>query len=200
MEEKILGLFLFNNKMKFSEIEKQIKARSNKLDYHLKKLISKGVLKKEKEYYELNESSEYIIPYLSNKKAVLPVILVRIGDRENIFLHKREKRPYKGKLSLPGGRMILGEDIPKAVTRIMKEKHNLNARLIKINSVSLEHVIKNKKIIHSFLLILVSAEAEKKIPLIEIAKNKKNIIPSDFKLINNEDSDLKIEKIVSRIQ
>ena len=39
-EEKILELFLFHNKLKFNEIEKLTKMRSNKLDYHLKKLIT----------------------------------------------------------------------------------------------------------------------------------------------------------------
>jgi len=44
MEDKILRLFLFDHKLKFNEIEKVLKIRSNKLAYHLKKLVSKGVL------------------------------------------------------------------------------------------------------------------------------------------------------------
>src|SRR4030043_1290290 len=199
-EEKILELFLFHNKLKFNEIEKLTKMRSNKLDYHLKKLIQRGVINKEKGYYQLNESSECIIPYLSDKKAVLPVILIKIGIGKNFFLYKRKKRPYKEKLSLPGGRMILGEDISQATMRIMKEKYRINAKLIGIDSISLEHIIKNKKIIHTFLLILVSAETKENISLMDITRNKIDIIPSDYKLMKKTGLNLEIGKIISKFE
>lgn len=186
MEKKILELFLTKNKLKFSEIEKLLESRSNKLDYHLKKLISKKILEKEKEFYKLTETSEYLIPYISEKNSVLPVVLVLIGNKRKAFLCERQKRPYKNFLSLPGGRILLGEKISDAAKRIMKEKHGINAKLIKINSVSLEHISKNKKIIHSFLLIFVTAKTNDKIILKEINKNKQNIIPSDYRLINND--------------
>lgn len=196
--EKILELFLFNNKLRFNEIEKLAKIRSNKLDYYLKKLVHKGILIKEGVNYQLSESSECLIPYISNKKSVLPVILIKIGKEGKFFLYQREKRPYKGKFSLPGGRIILGEDISKSAVRIMKEKYNIRVRLKKINSVSIEHIIKNKKIIHSFLLILVSAETKQKIYLMNIIKNKNKIIPSDYKLLTNKNSTIRINKITSK--
>jgi len=186
--------------MKFNEIEKLIKIRSNKLDYHLKKLIQKGVINKENGYYQLNESSEYLIPYISEKKAVLPVILVKIGKGNMFWLYKRDKRPYKGKLSLPGGRIILGESISQAAARIMKDKYNIKASLDKINSVSLEQVIKNKRIIHTFLLILVSAKTADNISLTDIAKNKKQIIASDYKLMKKPSSIIKIDNIFSKVE
>jgi len=186
MENEIIRLFLRENKLKFNEIEKLLKTRSNKLDYHLKKLVKKGILNKEEGFYFLSESSEYLIPYLSDKESVLPVVLILIGNAKKAFLYKREKRPYKGLLSLPGGRLLLGEEIKFCVKRIMKEKHNINANFEKINSVSLEHVKKNGKIVHSFLLIFVSAKAKEEIDLINIVKNKSKIIPSDYKLIKED--------------
>jgi len=199
MEKEILKLFLIKNKLKFNEIEKLLKTRSNKLDYHLKKLISKKILEKENNFYKLTEASEYIIPYVSEKNSVLPTILIHIGNNKNVFLHKREKRPYKNLLSLPGGRIILGESIKKSVKRIMKEKHNINASLKKINSVSLEHVKKNKKIIHSFLLIFITATSKDKIQLTNLIKNKSKIIPSDYKLIKEHlISSIKIPTIISK--
>jgi predicted transcriptional regulator len=71
MERKILDLFLFSSKLKFSEIEKLVNIRSNKLAYHIKQLAAKNILKKEGEYYSLSDASEYLIPYLSEKKAQL---------------------------------------------------------------------------------------------------------------------------------
>ena len=76
MEEKILNLFLYQHKLKFNEIEKQLPERSNKLAYHLKKLITKGILEKQGDNYQLTKTSEHLIPYLSNKKSILPVVLI----------------------------------------------------------------------------------------------------------------------------
>ena len=199
MEEKILKLFLKNHSLKFNEIEKLLKTRSNKLNYHLKKLVSKNILEKQNSIYKLSKTSEYLIPYLSDKKAVLPVILIQIGNSKNCFLYKREKRPYKNKLSLPGGRMILGEDIKNSVKRIMKEKYNIDAKLKKINSISIEHIKSNKKTIHTFLLILITAITKDKIKLTNISRNKLKIIPSDYKLIKNDsDKSTTVKKIISK--
>lgn len=198
MENKILDLFLFNHKMKFSEIEKALNIRSNKLVYHLKNLIRKGILEKQEEFYSLSESSETLIPYLSNKNPVLPIILIHIGDNKKCFLWKRNKRPYKGLLSLPGGRLILGENLKQAVKRIMKEKFNITAKLKQVHSISLEHIRKKKKIIHSFILIFVSASAEET-TLTNITKNKKDIIKSDYFLLkHNLSKKLDMEVINSK--
>jgi len=198
MESKILELFLYNNKLKFNEIEKNLNIRSNKLSYHLSKLIKAGILTKKQNSYELSETAEHLIPYLSGKKAVLPVILIHIGDKNRAFLYQREKKPFKGFLSLPGGRLLINESIEEAAKRIMKEKFNTDIIFRKINSVSLEHVKKSGKTMHSFLLILVSAEA-KNIQLTDITKDKKRIIPSDYKLMKRTGSEIKIKTIISNI-
>lgn len=198
MEKKILSLFLYNNKLKFSKIEKNLKVRSNKLAYHLRRLVDKGILIKNEEEYELSEAVEHLIPYLSDKNAVLPVVLVHIGNKGRAFLYKREKRPFKGLLSLPGGRLLVGESIEDATRRIMKEKFNLSVKFKKINSISLEHVKKSGKTLHSFLLIFVSAEAKGKIEFKKV--NKKDTIASDYKLIKNKlESKINIENLITRV-
>lgn len=200
MEKQILNLFLFNTKLKFNEIEKFLKIRSNKLDYHLKKLFKEGILEKVGENYQLTETAEYLIPYISDKKSVLPVILIKIGNGKEIFLYIREKRPYKGKLSLPGGRILLGEDISGATERIMLEKHKVKVKFNRVESISLENIYKKDKLIHSFLLILVSAKAKQEISKENIEKNKKEMIESDYKLIKGKTpSEIKIKNIKSRI-
>jgi ADP-ribose pyrophosphatase YjhB (NUDIX family) len=199
MEKQIIQTFLYNKKQKFSDIEKQVKARSNKISYHLKNLIKKKILEKKGDFYQLTEISEILIPFISEKTSVLPVVLIALQNKNKIFLHKREKRPFKDKMSLPGGRLILGETILEATKRIMKEKFNLNAKFKKINSISLEQVKRKNKILHSFLLILVTAETKDKIIYLNPDKNK--TISSDYNLIkNNLNKEIKIEDLITKIE
>jgi ADP-ribose pyrophosphatase YjhB (NUDIX family) len=195
IEKDILRLFTYNEELKFSEIESSLKIRSNKLAYYLNSLVKKNILEKEKESYKLTETTESLIPYFSEKTSPLPIILIRIGNKNKCFLIEREKRPFKGKLSLPGGRLLLNESIEKAVERIMKEKYNISARLEKINSLSLEFVKKQSNVKHSFLLILVSAKTNQDIELIDIKKNKSKITSSDYKLITSRDKEITIKTL-----
>lgn len=200
MKQKILSTFLYNHKLKFSEIENQTKIHSNKLAYYLKNLIKEGILEKQGEYYKLSETSEKLIPYITSKQAVLPVILIAVEKQRKIFLYSREKRPYKNKLSLPGGRILLGETISQATSRIMKEKFNIKCKLKKVNSVSLEQVKSSKEIIHTFLLIFVTAITKDEINFIEVDKNKSKMISSDYKLIKEDlNKEIRIGNISSKI-
>jgi ADP-ribose pyrophosphatase YjhB (NUDIX family) len=200
MEKEILSLFLTNKRLKFNEIEKLLKIRSNKLDYHIKKLISKKIIEKNNNFYKLTDTSEYLIPYISEKNSLLPVVLILIGNKKKAFLYNRTKRPYQEFLSLPGGRILLGESIKESVRRIMKEKHNLNATLEKINSISIEHLKKKNRIINSFLLIFTNAKVKEKINFTDIEKYKRYIIKSDYNLIKkDQDKSVKISTINSKI-
>ena len=150
MEKTLLSAFLYNNRLKFNEIEKNTKIKSNKLSYYLKKLIKERILIKDKDAYKLSETSEYLIPYISDKKVVLPITLIIIEKNKKIFLIERQKRPFKNKLSLPGGRMILGESIIKTTERIMKEKFSLKCKFKKIRKLPIIYYVKKtRKIKHN---------------------------------------------------
>ena len=196
----ILKLFQYDEKLKFTDIQDALNIRSNKLAYHLKKLTKNRILNKEGSYYTLSESTECLIPYMAEKKSVLPAILVHIGNKNNAFLIKRAKRPYKNLLSMPGGRILAGESLEKAVSRIMKAKFGINAKLGAVHSISLEHLLKDEKNVHSFLLIFVSAETKDDIKLKNLEEFRKNIIKSDYKLIKEDlDKELDIKTIFSKI-
>jgi ADP-ribose pyrophosphatase YjhB (NUDIX family) len=200
MGNKIVEAFLYNDKLKFSEIEKLTNLRSNSLAYHLKNLEDEKVIIKEEGNYSLSSDFEHMIPYVSDKQAVLPSVLIAIGKGDNFFLHVRKKKPYKDILGLPAGRLLVGEKIGDAVRRIMKTKHRIDAKLNHINSISLEHLRKNGKIIHSFLLILVSASTKDGLQYIDINENKNKIIKSDYWLLKNDlQSKSKINTINSNI-
>jgi len=197
MKEQILQLFTHNNQLKFSDIEKRLDVRSNKLAYYLKLLIATGVIKKEHGIYVLAEDYEHLIPYISQKQSALPVILIHMGDEKHALLYQRRKKPYLGYLGLPGGRLIVGESIDSAAKRIVKEKCNIDINKIKVKSVNLEHIKKHGKTIHTFFLITVSASTKAKIALSDIKKNKLKIIPSDRKLIQSDSQPIKINTIYS---
>ncbi len=199
MERKILQLFVYNEELKFNEIEKKLQSRSNKISYHLSNMIKNGVLQKKNNVYSLSESSEYLIPYISDKQSILPIILICIGDKNKCFLIKREKKPFQNKLSLPGGRILIEESIEDAVKRIMKEKFKINAKLSQTHSVSIEKVKEKKTTIHSFLIIFVSAKTKDKISLTDVKAKKSQIITSDYKLITEDLSKkTKIRKIKTK--
>ena len=199
MEKAILKLFLYNNQIKFNEMEKQAKIRSNRLAYHLQKLIKRGILEKNNGLYKLPDSKEHLIPYLTNKKSVLPVILIAIKNNDGIFLVERNKRPFKNKLALPGGRIILGETVPKAAERIKKEKFGVKSKFKKVNSISMEFVKNGERIIHSFILIFVTAETKEKIKCIDFEKNRSRIISSDYILLKKDIAkEIKIPVLLSK--
>jgi len=186
MEQKILKQFVYNKKLKFNEIEKNLGIRSNKLNYHLQKLVKGGILIKKDSMYELSDAAEYMIPYVSDKKQALPVLLIQIGNSKEVYLIKRNKRPYADKLSLPGGRLVIGENISEATKRIIQEKFNIDVEFKKINSISLEHVRKGGEVIHSFVLFFVKAQTKEKLELMNVEKNKKEIVESDYHLITRD--------------
>jgi ADP-ribose pyrophosphatase YjhB (NUDIX family) len=195
IEDKIMQQFLFKNRLRFNEIEKGVNIRSNKLNYHLQNLVQKEIIIKEGEHYHLSKSSEHLIPYLSNKKHVLSVLLIHIGDSKKAFLIERKKRPYLGKLGMPGGRMILGESIEEGIKRIMKEKFGVVASLDGVCSVSLEHLKRDEEIVSSFMLFYVCASAD--VDLLDVEKNKGKIIESDYELITKDfEKTLEVGKFV----
>ena len=201
MEKDILDVFLYRNRARFSEIESLTGIRSNKLAYYLKNLISKGVVVKKGENYFLSENHENIIPYITDKRALLPVLLVALEKNGKYFLHHRNKRPYRNFLSLPGGRILFGENLKEATKRIMKEKFGINSSFKGVKNISLEHVRKKGKIIHGFLLLLVSASTNKDIKYYDLEENRKNIIRSDYFLLKNSlKSEVKVPIINSFVE
>lgn len=185
MEKSILECFLYAEKLRFSEIEKRVGVRSNKLSYYLGKLVEAGVLGKEDEFYFLSESSLKMIPYVSDKDAVMPVVLVAIEKEGKVFLVERKKRPFLGRLSLPGGRMVQGENFEEACVRIGR-KFGVSVKFEKVCSVSLEHVGNGEERVHSFLLILVKAGSRDSLEYVDFTKKKELIVGSDYLLMERD--------------
>lgn len=198
--EEIFALFLNNTKLKFNEIEKQIKIRSNMVSYHLEKMQKEGILEKKEEYYYLTKKSERYIPIFSNiigqEMSPLPVVLVAIVNKGKILMIKRSRRPYKDYWSLIGGKMTLEENFEQASLRQVKQKTKLEGKYVSINSVMHERVEGDDMIKHSFILFFTKVSTTQtelkksefgELKWVNISKvDKENIIPSDLWLIKNK--------------
>jgi ADP-ribose pyrophosphatase YjhB (NUDIX family) len=161
---EIFKLFLENNRLKFNEIEKCLKIRSNMVSYHLTSMVKEGLLVKKGEYYLLTEHAEKYIPLFSDIFGMdvgpLPIVLVAVVNKnsknnKNILLIKRNKRPYKNYWSMIGGKLLLHEDIQEAAVRQVKEKTGLDSVFVSVNNVMHERVEGAGIIKHSFMLMFV---------------------------------------------
>jgi ADP-ribose pyrophosphatase YjhB (NUDIX family) len=198
--EQIFKLFLGKAKLKFNEIEKELKIRSNMLSYHLTRMQKEGLLLKKGEFYSLTAAGERYLPIFSHvigaELGPLPVVLVAAKNKDKILLIHRNKRPYKNYWSMIGGKMKLEESFQEVALRLVKEKSRLTGKFVSINSVLHERVEGEGVIKHSFILFFVKVEIKpgeikesehgklKWFNLKDISKEK--IIPSDLWLIKNK--------------
>lgn len=193
----IFQQFTYNKRLRFSELEKFTKLRSNELAYFLKQMTKKNILVKDNEEYILTIDGEKQIPYFQehNKLTPLPTILVKIINDENkILMIKRIKRPYQKLWSLPGGRILLGETIVDAAKRIVKRKTFLDID-VKYQSLVTgnEYVLKDNIVQYGFILLVIQAKptsiiSEKEdIKWFDIAEIiEKETINSDFYYATNK--------------
>ena len=198
--EDIFKLFTENRRLKFNEIEKYIKIRSNMVSYHIEQMQKEGLLQKKDEYYFLTKDAEKYLPILSHlvgkEMSPLPVVLVALINKDKILLIQRKKRPYRNYWSMIGGKILLEESIQEAAKRHIEEKTKINADFKSINSTLHERVLDDDLVKHSFILLFIemttketafkeSAHGKLKWVKISDVDNEK-IIPSDLWLIKNK--------------
>ena len=162
--EAIFKLFLNKNKIKFTEIERSLNIKSNKLAYHLNKLQKEGLLEKKRDYYNLTKNAEKYIPIFSNitgeNLSPLAVILVAVVNKDKILLIKRNNRPYKNHWCLIGGKMQFGESFKQSSLRLVNEKSGIDSKFISINSVLHETVKSEDKVKHDFILFFTKVYSD----------------------------------------
>jgi len=192
---EIFRQFLYNDKLKFNEIEKKTGIRSNELAYLLKRMLKEGILAKENENYALTEEYEKQIPHFSDSSETspLPVVLVACVKNNKILLIKRKKRVYKDCWTLISGRIRTSETIKNSALRILKEKTFLDSKFVSINAILHEKYLKKGKIGGAFLLFFVKVSPINGIREKEDVKwfskselKKIKIVPSDLWLIENK--------------
>jgi|GEM_PF-506960 len=200
---EIFRLFLENDKLKFSQIEKHLHIRSNMVSYHLTSMVKEGLLVKKGEYYLLTEHAEKYIPLFSGMFGMdvgpVPVILVAVLNKihTKILLVRRNKRPYKDYWSMIGGKILLHEDLKSASVRKVLEKTGMDCEFVSFNDVMHERVEGSGVMKHSFILLFTKVVSRtvkfkesgagtlKWFDLKKIDSEKDSIIPSDYWLMKH---------------
>lgn len=191
--EGIFRLFLERHKMKFSEMEKLLKLRSNMLAYHIEQMQKEGLLQKQGESYSLTREGEKFIPLFSHvtgrELGPVPVILIAAVRRDKMLLLQRTKRPYKDYWGFIGGKMLLHESVADACARKLSE-NGVQGSLEKLCAITQERVLEGEAVKHNFLLFLVKAkvdavdEGDRVRWFTKRDLHKAKVIPSDLWLIS----------------
>ncbi len=200
LENDILKLFVKKRSLSFSQIEKAIKIRSNRLAYYLRELVKEGIIVKSNERYQLDASVAHRLPELSRVLPTpTPVVLLLAQKKGRTVLIQRDRYPYKGLWSLPGGRLGLHESLQDAIKRIGKEKLQCDVRGDTVCSVLRERVIENEVVTHSFLLMLVKVEIQGNASWYEEEQMKRmELVPSD-KLLLERSKTSRYDEVVLKV-
>lgn len=157
LRNRILEQFAYQEEPAFSDLRKATGMRSNHLAYHLNALVEQETLEKTADGYRLSEEAEQQLPYLSDRDAPLPIVLVGCWRDQEVLLHRREKRPYKGKLSLLGGRISVEESIEQAAQRVARKLAGIEIDDVRVRRVAHEHATADGETKHAFIIFYVTA-------------------------------------------
>ena len=194
--EDIFGLFVKQQRLRFSEIGKQLKIRSNHLNYHLEKMIDASIIEKTDDHYHLTKNAEKMIPFFAQitgkEQGPLSIITAAILNGNRICLLRREKRPYQGYWGMIGGKLRLSESIRETALREAKEETNLDCDFEKIAAVLHERVNDSDVIKHAFVIFLcrlttdqteLKSTEEGELKWFDLSDLPEKIIPSDTVMI-----------------
>jgi ADP-ribose pyrophosphatase YjhB (NUDIX family) len=117
---------------------------SEHMNYHLKKLISCNLVKKEKDLYTLTDLGKDYSNLLEDdvktveKQPKTSIIIRGIRKKDGRIEHlldKRLRQPYYGKVGRLTGKVKFGETLKEAVSRELFEETGLKAKYIELESI-----------------------------------------------------------------
>jgi ADP-ribose pyrophosphatase len=134
LQKQILRQLLLKQTCRYRDIKPK-EVEGNLFMYHLRRLISDGLVEKSSNRYQLTKaglrfvdtvSLENLRPRIQPKIATLLIVKNNSGQ---YLLYRRSREPFFGKTGFPYGKIHLGETIAEAANRELQEKTGLQASL-----------------------------------------------------------------------
>lgn len=134
VQMKILRRLLFVSSANYADIQKQTDLSSDHFNFHIKKLIEVGYVRKlddgtygltqaGKEYANRMDTDEKII----EKQPKLAVLLIVENEKGEFLAQQRLKQPYFGYWARPTGKIRWGEELFETGARELMEETGLTA-------------------------------------------------------------------------
>lgn len=130
---------------RYSELKPDA-VEGNLFQYHSKDLQKQGLIDRSHTGYTLTTKGKAFVANLSltrdMKRRVQPRVITMIAaknEQNEWLLFKWKRQPYRGKVSLPSGRLDFGEDIHKSASDQLLNKTGYQANLNYIGAVVLQN-------------------------------------------------------------
>ncbi len=213
IRKQVLDL-INQGKCKFNDLKKEVKIDSNKLAYHLKKLINSGFIVLQNGKYVLSEECNNIFPYrkiiTQKQMPVMPVTSVAIIKNGKVLLQKKPNEPNRGCLILFGGTVKFTDTISDSAINEVFNQAGVHIKNLKLRAISESLVLKNKLIKQHWVVNFYTATSDekprngkwyslKKLPRglfldnkFFLTKARHNKYPKLYRLIKNT-SEIKVE-------
>lgn len=143
LQLEILSQLTLNSQLRYNRLKPPL-LESNHFVYHLRRLISAGLVGKSGLHYGLTPAGQRYADRLSLQPPRGPRIQPKIvtllaceNNRGDWLLYRRKKQPFFGLIGFPYGKIHLEEHISDAALRELKEKTGLTARLKHVGNIYL---------------------------------------------------------------
>ncbi|MFW6230973.1 MAG: helix-turn-helix domain-containing protein [Nanoarchaeota archaeon] len=128
----------------FNRICEKVEVRSNDLAYHIKMLLSSGLITKagsgDSPTYLLSEEGKTIYPYISliadNFDPLLVIVSIALVDKSTIYVQKKPREPEKGKLIFLGGKVKRGTLIEDAAKAHAEEQAGCDVKDLRLRCIN----------------------------------------------------------------
>lgn len=134
LQKQILRQLLLNQNCRYRDIKPK-EVEGNLFMYHLRRLISDGLVEKNGTHYQLTKAGLRFVDSVSIKSLMpriqpkIATLLAVTNERGEWLLYKRSREPFFGMVGFPYGKIHLGETVSQAASRELREKTGLSASI-----------------------------------------------------------------------
>lgn len=122
-QRNIILKLMYADKLRYSEVKPK-QMTGNQFKYHLDALITRGLIEKKQDHYQLTSEGKIYVEQISQSngtrtKQPRTIGQVIIRDKEgNILLHKQERQPFPQTWNLPYAKVRFGQSPLATAARI----------------------------------------------------------------------------------